>query len=124
MKCFIITIHHIHNFGSIFQAYALARFLQLNGYNPEIIDYRPGYYKLGNNKLKTIIGKILNLLSYHRRKKKFEHLFQTMTAFQKNNSIIRQNSRVFYPYRDNIFIIGCDQLWNDRSIAVKIKATN
>ena len=32
MKCSIITIHHIHNFGSVFQAYALAHFLEMNGY--------------------------------------------------------------------------------------------
>lgn len=39
MKCSIITIHHIHNFGSVFQAYVLFHFLEMNGYETEIIDY-------------------------------------------------------------------------------------
>ena len=72
MKCSIITIHHIHNFGSVFQAYALAHFLEMNGYETEIIDYRPGYYELGRNKLKTIVGRALNRGSYSNRKRKFE----------------------------------------------------
>lgn len=51
MKHSIITIHHIHNSGSVFQAYSLYRYLELNGYDTEIIDYQPGYYKDGRNQL-------------------------------------------------------------------------
>ena len=61
MKCSIITIHHIHNFGSIFQAYALYRFLSNNGYDVEIINYQPSYYKLGRNRIKTIIANIADI---------------------------------------------------------------
>ena len=61
------------NFGSVFQAYALAHFLDINGYDTEIIDYRPGYYKLGRNKLKTAVGRALNYGSYSNRKQKFEN---------------------------------------------------
>ena len=113
MKCFIITIHHIHNFGSIFQAYALARFLQLNGYNPEIIDYRPGYYKLGKNKLKTIIGKILNLLSYHRRKKKFEAFISNHDNLSEKQFHDISELEKSFRHNNDIFIAGGDQLWND-----------
>lgn len=113
MKCFIITIHHIHNFGSIFQAYALARFLELNGYNQEIIDYRPSYYKFGRNKLKTIIGKILNFFSYYKRKKKFEAFiskYDNLSEKQFHNISELEN---FFRHKDDIFIAGGDQLWND-----------
>lgn len=51
MECSIITMHQIHNFGSVSQAYAIAHFLEMNGYKTEIIDYRPRYYDLGRNKI-------------------------------------------------------------------------
>ena len=113
MKSFIITIHHIHNFGSIFQAYALARFLKLNGYDAEIIDYRPNYYNFGRNKFKTIIGKILNLFPYCKRKKKFESFI-----IKNDNLSVKQFRTIsslesFYRYSNDIFIAGGDQLWND-----------
>jgi hypothetical protein len=41
MKIGIITFHHIDNYGATLQAYALHKFLKQQGYNVEIIDYRP-----------------------------------------------------------------------------------
>lgn len=113
MKCSIITIHHIHNFGSVFQAYALACFLKMNGYETEIIDYRPKYYNFGRNKLKTAIGRLLNPISYFKRKRKFEtfiseHMVLTDKRFK---NILELKS--YYQNSENIFIVGGDQLWNN-----------
>lgn len=113
MKCSIITIHHIHNFGSIFQAYALARFLELNGYETEIIDYRPGYYNLGKNKLKTAVGRILNYGSYLRRKKKFENFIKKYDKLSDKTFYSISELENYYKNSSNIFIAGGDQLWND-----------
>lgn len=113
MKCSIITIHHIHNFGSIFQAYALARFLDLYGYQTEIIDYRPGYYELGRNKLKTVIGRILNWTSYFKRKKKFEAFISKYDKLSEKQFMNICELKAHYHNSDNVFIAGGDQLWND-----------
>ena len=113
MKCSIITIHHIHNFGSVFQSYALARFLEQNGYETEIIDYRPDYYELGNAKLKTAIGRLLNLAPYLRRKKKFEAFIEKYDNLTKKQfKSIRELEENFKP-KNHVFIAGGDQLWND-----------
>lgn len=113
MKSFIITIHHIHNFGSIFQAYALARFLKLNGYDAEIIDYRPNYYNFGRNKFKTIIGKILNLFPYCKRKKKFESFISNHDNLSEKQFHDISELEKSFRHNNDIFIAGGDQLWND-----------
>lgn len=112
MKCSIITIHHIHNFGSVLQAYSLAHFLGMNGYETEIIDYRPDYYEFGRNKLKTAVGRMLNPAPYSKRKRKFQNFIakhEILSAKQFTNiSELEAN----YRNSEHIFIAGGDQLWN------------
>lgn len=112
MKCSIITIHHIHNFGSVFQAYALAHFLEMNGYETEIIDYRPGYYDLGRNKLKTVVGRALNLIPYSKRKRKFETFISEHAVLSDKQFTNISELKAYYRDSDRIFIAGGDQLWN------------
>ncbi len=113
MKCSIITIHHIHNFGSVFQGYALARFLQLNGYETEIIDYRPDYYNHGKSRLKTAVGRLLNLGAYFGRKKKFEAFISKHDTLSHKIFYSLGELEAYYHGSDNVFIAGGDQLWND-----------
>lgn len=112
MKIHIITIHHIHNFGSVFQAYCLQKYLLGLGHDVEIIDYRPSYYNSGRNKLKSFIGKVLNLKTYISRKRKYDD-------FIKNNDILSQKTyfnesqlQTEYKNSNDLFIAGGDQLWN------------
>ena len=44
MKSEIITIHAMHNPGSVYQAYALQQYLIKYNQEVEIIDYRPDYF--------------------------------------------------------------------------------
>jgi len=113
VKVFIITIHHIHNFGSVYQAYSLYRFLKDNGYDAEIIDYRPKYYINGRNKIKTFVGKTLYLSSYLKRKTKFEKFIieNIKTTNQKFYTLNQLEN--FYKNSKEVFIAGGDQLWND-----------
>ncbi|MDE5993895.1 MAG: polysaccharide pyruvyl transferase family protein [Oscillospiraceae bacterium] len=113
MKYSIITIHHIHNFGSVFQAYSLYRFLTLNGYDAEIVDYRPDYYKHGRNKLKTVIGQMMNLRSYTVRKRKFENFIVQYDKLSEKRFTTTDELRDYYHKKDNCFIAGGDQLWNN-----------
>lgn len=129
MKCSIITIHHIHNFGSIFQAYSLARFLNQEGYETEIIDYRPQYYNLGKNRIKTLVGRGLNCVSYLKRKKKFENFIAKHDDVSKKTFYSIDQLEEYYRNSDNVFIAGGDQLWNDyhpcgRDNAYKLVFTN
>lgn len=41
MRLGIVTIHHVTNYGAVFQAYALSRALRQSGVDVEIVDYRP-----------------------------------------------------------------------------------
>lgn len=110
MKIRIITIHNIPNFGSVFQTYALARFLQDNGYKDTVVvDYNPPYFK--PRTIKAIIAMLLNLRAYYRRKKKFSdfikrHIPLTNTSFTTVKELQLAN------FEADVFIAGGDQLWN------------
>ena len=59
MKILTITLHSTSNAGSSLQAYALQKFLLNNGFDTELIDYRPSYVKNDGNRLKTIMKRII-----------------------------------------------------------------
>lgn len=113
MKCQIITIHHIHNFGSVFQTYGLQKFLQQQGMDASIIDYRLDYYEAGRNKLKTMVGKALNLKSYLTRKKKFERFVRNYENCTKKRFLTEDQLKDAYKNTNDILIAGGDQLWNN-----------
>ena len=113
MKCSIITIHHIHNFGSVFQAYSLRRFLEDNGYEADLIDYRPTYFDKGKNKIKTLLSKILNARAYCARKKKFERFIKNYNVLSQRKLKSVEQLEEYYGNDESIFIAGGDQLWNN-----------
>lgn len=112
MKIKIITIHCISNFGSVFQAASLQKFLKDHEYDSEIIDYRPKYFDRGRNAVKTLIGRILNNKAYNRRRDKFN-------SFIENNMTLTE--RAYKSFSElysldktaDVYIAGGDQLWND-----------
>lgn len=109
MRILIITIHNIHNFGSVFQAYALNKYLSECGYDTKIIDYSPKYFR--RKKLKTLIGQLINLKDYMRRKHKY-------SKFIKNNMNLSDERYLSFqqlqkrPPKADLYIAGGDQLWN------------
>ena len=112
MKIKIITIHCLHNFGSVYQASALQRYLLDNGYDVEIIDYRPAYFSSGRNRFKTYVGRLLNYDAYVIRKKKFEkfiskYMVLTIEQYQEFDKLQSFENTA------DVFIAGGDQLWND-----------
>ena len=74
MKLKIVTLHSIYNPGSVFQAYALQHYLLKEGYDVEIIDYRPPYGTIGKNKIKGYLRKILFFKNEIKVKRKYEKL--------------------------------------------------
>lgn len=112
MNIHIITIHHIHNFGSVFQAYCLQKYLTDLGYNVDIIDYRPSYYDAGRNRFKSIIGRSLNIRAYTSRKKKYESFINQYDNLSSERFTDISQLNEFYKDSNDLFIAGGDQLWN------------
>ena len=111
MKYYIITIHCIHNFGSVFQSYALVQYLRNNGYETEIIDYRPEYYRKGRNVIKSFVSKILNLRPYLRQHVRYNRFIQK--EIPKTAKVYRTIADLkFLASEDAVFIAGGDQIWN------------
>lgn len=110
MKIKIITIHCIPNFGSIFQTYALFKYLRNMGIQDvQVIDYCPKYYN--PHTFKSVIGMILNLKRYITRKNKFQkflntHIELTHERYRNLNQLKSANLKA------DLMIAGGDQLWN------------
>ena len=112
MNIHIITIHHIHNFGSVFQAYCLQKYLSDLGYNVDIIDYRPPYYDAGRSKFKSVVGRSLNICAYTSRKKKYESFINQYDNLSSRIFTDISQLNEFYKNSKDLFIAGGDQLWN------------
>lgn len=111
MQIKIITIHAMHNPGSVFQAYALQEYLKENETNKvEIIDYRPNYFYNEGNKLKLLIKKIVYRKSYNSRNKKFINFIEDNMKLTKTYETYEELEKA--NLLANFFIVGSDQLWN------------
>lgn len=111
MKIYIITIHCIHNFGSVFQSYGLVKFLRNHGYDAEIIDYRPAYYRQGRNKIRKYASIALNPFAYFKQYKRYlsfikENLYVTPKIYYTLDDLAELKNE------DALFIAGGDQIWN------------
>ncbi|MCK9220809.1 MAG: polysaccharide pyruvyl transferase family protein [Bacteroidales bacterium] len=111
MRVYIITIHCIHNFGSVFQSYGLVKYLQNEGYDAELIDYRPDYFRGGRNPLRKYSSIALNLISYTKQYKHYQSfidkkIIKTSTVYHSIKELQKLAKE------DAVFITGGDQLWN------------
>lgn len=124
----IITIHKIHNFGSVLQTYALWRVLQEKGYSVEIIDYKfPNQYHLSGSHdaaeekktypKVTFLEKIMKvayaypLLVQHRLTDSF---LQRMNVTLSDVTYMDREHLLASPPEYDIYISGSDQIWNPR----------
>lgn len=110
MKLKIITIHCIHNFGSVFQSYGLVKYLRNQGYDAELIDYRPAYYDKGRNAFKKYVGIALNIFAYRKQHKKYQDFIDRYLPKSKIYHTLEELKAI--DSKDTIFIAGGDQLWN------------
>lgn len=109
MKIDIITIHRLHNFGSVFQAVALYKYVSDLGYNTEVIDYHPKY--LENLTWKNAVAHVLFAKLYNSRKRKFEKFInENLLLTSKRYSSERELE--MYPPKADVYMAGGDQLWN------------
>lgn len=107
----IITLHSIYNPGSVLQAYGLQKFLQNEGYNVKIIDYRPFYSTIGKNKIKGFLRKILFYKNELKLKNKYEEFIKKkLILTDRQYHCLRELEAK--PPKADIYISGSDQLWN------------
>lgn len=111
MELHIITLHSIYNPGSVFQAFGLQKFLISNGYDAEIIDYRPKYSTVGKNRLRGYLRKILFFKNEKKVKAKYNSFIKSEMVLSPKTFKTFDQLRDEYRSHD-LFIAGSDQLWN------------
>lgn len=109
MKVNIINFHHVLNYGAVFQGYALCKFLNNNGHQAKLIDYRPYYflsrtYRPAKGFVKTYRKYVMNKNFLDFRKRHFELTEKVFLTHQKLTNYYRTSA--------DAFICGSDQVWN------------
>ena len=117
MKIGQLTFHASHNYGSVLQAYALNKQLQLMGYDADIINLRPQSQKdaypkipIAHNLLYKIYYKIIQS-SLNKRYDNFERFINdilptTKTEYASTEELKNAN------FNYDAYICGGDQIWN------------
>ena len=117
MKIGTLTFHRAQNYGGVLQSYALVKFLQMRGYDAEIVDYHcpkiEAAYKLWNTK--SIKSLIASAVFYPRNL----HAKRIFEDFRKRYLTI--SSQSFYKAEDftnqyDLCIMGSDQVWTLRLV--------
>lgn len=122
MRIGIITIHKIHNYGSILQAYALQRVCEQLGYITEIIDYnfpnifqQDNQYSVSNDTqpnepqwIKVLFGPAI--LNQHRGIERFvnNHIHLSSQQYSSPDELLI-NAPIY-----DVYLTGSDQVWNPR----------
>lgn len=117
-KIGILTFHRSINYGSVLQAWALQKVLLKEGYDVEIIDYKPQEYDsiyektfINAHGIKSKIKSILMLRKYEKLR---QNLFK---VFREKHLILSQKQYTFVTHEEeykcyDIIITGSDQIWN------------
>lgn len=126
MKIGTLTIHHVTNFGAVWQAYALSRYLASLGHEVEIIDYRPAvavthYFQGFRFSLRPNFIRALQYRSFHRFIRRLplgspvsETTAQLAEASQRYEAIVAGSDQIwctgegsFRGYDSNFFLDFC-----------------
>lgn len=122
MKIGILTFHCAHNYGAVLQAYALVSFLRNNGYDAEIIDYRPtsileSHGTIPYSRIKkvrsvrglfSVIRMLLWCISRYKRSVVFEEFIENLPL--SKNRVDKHTNFLNYDY----IFCGSDQIWNTK----------
>lgn len=124
MKIKTITCHDVYNLGASLQAFALQHYLESQGHDVQIIDYKPDYlsnhyrlWRVANSiydkpviKQLYLLAKLLGRLLALRRKKVFDSFTSRyLRLTRRYNSYAELN---LDPPQADCYIAGSDQIWN------------
>lgn len=118
MKIGILTFHNAYNYGAVLQAYALQTFLEKNGNEVEIIDYRNEEVERSYQlfRLRSIPRKSAKRFFYYWIVNIYR--FIKYKEFKNNVLSLLKISRPTHSFNDvsiidkDVIVIGSDQLWN------------
>lgn len=120
-KIGIVTLHSAHNYGSVFQAYAMAKIMQKLGLDAKIIDYRhpktSAMYEFSwwskQLSFKANISRIIlrGLFGIGRTRE------QRFNAFIEKNMplTVRYDNRSEIKEKFDYLVCGSDQIWNPKA---------
>lgn len=123
MRVGILTFHVAQNYGALLQAFALQKYLILQGYDAEIIDYKQqeliriwSLFSKDRLKGRRIGGTIKRILIefgwiFWFRWKRYRAFVQFQKKILKVSSISVLSDTAHLPSYD-VYIIGSDQVWN------------
>ena len=123
MKIGIISFHNAANHGASLQAYALEKFLEINGYYCEYIDYQNemrrrsydmGYMikkSLSEKKMIDAVKYILGAPLLSLRKKSFSTFYKKYLKYSTKTYFAPEQLLETNDIYD-VFISGSDQIWN------------
>lgn len=122
MKVGIISMQRINNYGSILQAYALKRLLEVRGHEVGFVDIplKIGYVPHAETKLKRIINRMRKIDKYVIRRladSKKNKLMERMFRNEQKKLLGLQNEQMSEDGYDAI-VIGSDEIFNCSSISV------
>lgn len=118
MKIGILTFHNAYNYGAVLQAFALQTYLENQGHQVEIIDYRNDEVELSYTLFRfrsipkrNIVNTIKYLVNHSYRSYKYPEFHKNAMQLLKLSP--RVNSLKDSSIADkDVIIIGSDQLWN------------
>ena len=116
-KIGILTFHASHNYGSMLQAYALQTYLQRQGYEVRIINFRSFAQRALYPKPKRAnVDELLRnpRLFFQNRSKwvKFESFMRTHYSMTRECSNLAQLEDIVVEEQFDALITGGDQIWN------------
>lgn len=131
MKVKTITCHDVYNYGASLQTFALQTFLEKNGHDVEVIDYKPFYinfpYKISlfvppNSLVKKYTDKsvVIRFLYAFKRYLWYIPSLQRKRAFDRFTKKYLKLTRRYENNNDlagdvpeaDIYVVGSDQVWN------------
>lgn len=119
MKIGILTFHRANNFGAVLQCYALQKFLQKQGVDVHVIDYRQQYIESIYNTLNlyALLSKLLHPMGFFKylqgifkRKERNKKFKEFSAAYLNTSNRIKGNKIWGY----DIILHGSDQIWNPK----------
>lgn len=121
MKICTITCQNAYNYGARLQTYALAHYLQQQGHEVEVIDYRPDYMRgdvqllfwpgLSIKQWGKLILQLPDRVRAKRRKPYFDNFSKEYIPLTQRIYWSIDELRANAPKAD-LYIAGSDQIWN------------
>ena len=112
MKIGILTFHWGTNYGAIIQAYALQTYLEKNGHEVYIINYRPKRFKkslINCFRTPRVYLYLSNIAALLKEKKliNFRDLYLNQTRLYESSNELKKT-----PPDLDVYVCGSDQIWN------------